>query len=430
MTHARIPGIRRLGAVTLITALCLLLLPGTALAAGNARRDGSQLIYDGGSEANSLTLSWDGSKYSFYDSALSAVGAGSGCVASAGSFWGSVPEATCSGTGITSILIRTAGGSDTAQVELANRLPAGLRLVVVLGDGADSWDGSQYTPDTVYGGSGNDAIKTRGGNDWVDGGGGRDTIYGEEGADRLNGGAGPDFLYGEAGNDRVNGDAGNDEVWGSTGADTVNGGYGHDYVSGGLSRDMIYGGAGDDRLLDDHRGSARSFLSPDVLNGGYGVDAVDYYYRRGEATQLRLSLDGRANDGKSGEGDQILGSVENIIGGRYSDVIIGSRAANSLAGREGNDLMLGYGGNDKVYGEAGSDRLEGGPGADVLEGWYGADTLVGGTGADALWGGVDGDLLYARDGVRDAVNCGGGADRASVDGRDAVSTLCDRVARS
>ena len=418
--------LRRLTAVLALAALCMLGLPGTALAAGNARRVGDQLIYDSGAEQNSVVLSYDGSEYSFYDSKLSAVTAGAGCT-STSSAAGPMPYVNCSSAGVTSILIRTGGGDDAAEVETADRLPAGLRLVVVLGDGSDSWSGSQYTPDIVYGGAGNDSINTRGANDWVDAGSGRDYVLGGGGNDRLNGGYGPDKLFGETGDDNVNGGADNDYVYGNAGADTAAGGYGHDYVSGGLGRDMIYGGPGNDRLIDDHRGQARSFLSPDVLNGGPGIDLADYYYRTGEATPLRLSIDGRANDGKVGEGDQILASVENIIGGRYSDVIIGSAATNALAGREGSDTIRGYGGNDKLYGESGHDRLEGGPGSDLLEGWYGEDTLVGGLGADEMWGGPDRDLLYARDGVRDAVYCGSGFDGASVDGRDSVNRLCDRV---
>jgi hypothetical protein len=67
----------------------------------------------------------------------------------------------------------------------------------------------------------------------------------------------------------------------------------------------------------------------------------------------------------------------------------------------------------------------------------GADLVDGGTGSDQIYGDIascsvfcnfDPDQLFARDGERDTVDCGGGADSAQVDQLDIVAfcTVVDR----
>ena len=427
MTTPRLRTSRRPLSVVGIAALCLLLLPSTASAAGHARVSNGTLTYDGGAEDNQPTLSWDGDTYTLTDWGAGTVAAGAGCSSSSGPA-GPMPIVTCDGGGVDAILIRTGGGNDVAQVEVGTVLPAGVRLTVQLGDGADSWSGSRATADIVHGGAGNDTIEGYGGRDKLHDDGGNDTIDGGAGNDRISGGSGADTLRGTVGNDTVYGQGGKDHLYGNAGRDTLRGGDGNDYLSGGLGADRMAGDAGNDRLLDDHRGQAKPSRSADVLVGGPGRDTADYSYRLGEATPLRLSLDGRANDGAKGEDDKLADTVENIIGGIRSDVIIGSAARNVLRGLEGNDVIRGRGGNDRLHGDSGGDRLEGGAGADVLEGWWGEDTVIGGSGTDVLRGGVDDDVLKADDRSGDEVSCGGGRDRAVVDSRD-VFWLCERVVR-
>ena len=414
--------------VLTLAASSLVVLPVPAYAAGSVRVSNGVLIVDGGNADNSISVAWNGAEYTVTDSP--APSAGAGCTEGGGDFWNpGHAYVDCAGAGISEVLIRTAGGDDVAQIAIGDTLPSGVEVTVRLGDGKDSWSGSRTTRDTVYGGAGNDSIEAYGGGDRLYGEGGRDTVDGGAGNDKLAGGAGPDTLLGGPGNDRVNGMAGNDKLYGQTGKDAVDGGGDSDYVSGGLGADVVAGAGGQDRLLDDERGQNKAFRSSDRLIGGPGRDTADYSYRLGEATQLRLSLDGRANDGANNEGDFIAGSVENITGGIKSDVIIGSGADNKLRGLEGGDLIRGRGGEDRLHGDAGADGLNGGAGSDVIEGWWGEDTLVGGNGRDKLHGGVDGDLHIANDGWADEVSCGGGADRALVDGRDSWTWLCDKVVK-
>jgi hypothetical protein len=89
--------------------------------------------------------------------------------------------------------------------------------------------------------------------------------------------------------------------------------------------------------------------------------------------------------------------------------------------------VLGTSGPDVLRGTRGSDTLYGKSGADRLYGLQDNDLVVGGPGKDVLVGGSGNDRLVARDGARDVLRCGPGADTAIVDLRDRLSTSCEKV---
>ena len=105
--------------------------------------------------------------------------------------------------------------------------------------------------------------------------------------------------------------------------------------------------------------------------------------------------------------------------------------------------MSGLGGDDTIDGANGNDLLDGGAGNDTIYGGGNDDTIVGGPGLDSLSGegsssgnfiSVAGnDRIDARDGVREQLNCGPGADTAIVDALDVVpqdpGSLCEAVER-
>jgi len=163
----------------------------------------------------------------------------------------------------------------------------------------------------------------------------------------------------------------------------------------GSSGAVLDGGPGNDTLQPDHVAGLGSTPDPTpagVINGGEGTDTVDYLSTPARGG-LSVSLDGQANDGTSGEGDNVMADVENVIGSAYNDnVLIASRAANRLEGQGAND------------------RLVGGAGKDYLVGWAGSHTL------DAL-DGAGGDR----------VECGDGADVAYADSGDVVADDCEKV---
>jgi hypothetical protein len=106
------------------------------------------------------------------------------------------------------------------------------------------------------------------------------------------------------------------------------------------------------------------------------------------------------------------------VGPSSDDVLIGTRDVDVIRGEGGNDLVLGRSGADCLVGGAGRDRLRGQAGADRLDPGPGKDTATGGGGND---------VIVSVDRKRDAVRCGGGHDRVTVDRRDRVAASCERV---
>jgi Ca2+-binding RTX toxin-like protein len=324
--------------------------------------------------------------------------------------------------------------------------PAHFYARVLLGSGNDSVDFSRdcfnsYTADlgngnnessastscseaavetaTVIGGSGQDTFSGGSVNETFYGGGGNDIIYGGSGNDIIHGGEGNDRLYGGPGNDQVFGEGGNDDVDGGEGNDLVDGGSGDDRL------EFSIGAAGDD-----------PGLGADTYVGGPGTDSLWFDNHAGGMT---ISINGVADDGTPGEGDNVGSDIEEINGSPGNDVFIGSAGPDGFSGGLGNDEihggggddhLNGGGGDDKLYGEAGNDKIEGGSGADLVDGGPGVDELYGDIAGCSIFCSFDSDTILARDGEADRVDCGGGADYAQVDLLDVVAfcAVVDRPA--
>lgn len=252
--------------------------------------------------------------------------------------------------------------------------------------------------DTIKGGSGSDTVDFgedhlagvvvklgvagASGNETDGDVGSRDSLSGIE---RVNGTQSNDTITGDAANNRLDGDFGNDVIdGGSGGIDTLIAGpiFNTDTVSyashtTGVTIDLFEGKASDgDQILDFENATGSPFNDvligkpnqPTVLNGKGGIDTVDYSSSPGTVV---VSLNGSADDGLFGEGDNVL-NLENIIGSNFGDNLTGSASANTFYGGDGNDT------------------LDGGPGADSLYGQSGPQ-----------------DSIYAEDGVKDLVINGG-----------------------
>ena len=251
-------------------------------------------------------------------------------------------------------------------------------------DGDDTLLGGNYN-DTCYGGNGDDSISS---------GGGNDVLYGHVGNDTLDSGDGADDLYAGDGHDSLSAGAGNDVLDGGNGFDSMFAGNGNDSLYGGEQDDSLDGGLGADRF-----------------SGGGGFDRADYSFR---IADLNVSINGVADDGQSGELDNVLTDVEAIYGGSGDDILTGSAFNNTLDGGDGNDtlrgggandwlfgrygddVLFGHSGNDELWGEFGNDRLYGGDGNDLSQGGHGNDTLmgVGGGNHDTLNGNVGDDHIW------------------------------------
>lgn len=247
----------------------------------------------------------------------------------------------------------------------------------------------------------------------------------------MNGGAGADLLEGGDGGETINGEGGNDVIHGNAGADSL---------SGGSDSDTFYGYNAD---------------GADTISGGDQLDTVDYGAKTGNLT---ITVGSGANDGASGEGDDVQGDIETVIGGQGNDHITGDSSDELLDGYYGNDTLVGgtgtsadtlnggsgtgtdtadysarsdnlkitldgvnndgnetFGEGDNVVdvqiviGGSGNDTIIGDGGANTLMGSGGTDSLRGGDNADSIDGGSGNDTIYGDDG-NDTLKAGGGTD--------------------
>ncbi len=217
-----------------------------------------------------------------------------------------------------------------------------------------------------------------------------------------------------------------------------------DYDCDAPSRVVVSLGDGSDTLrmlgfpatVDLGPGNDESTSGPasDAIDGGEGLDSVDYsdvvVGNGRHGTPVTVSLDGAANDGEAGEGDNILPSVEVVYGTGLNDRLVGNDGANGLYGAGGDDVLEGGGGNDTLSGSAGNDSISGGAGDDKLDGDADNDTIDGGPGRDMVRGdlscnvflcGGGPDRILVRDGERDDVMCGVGSDSVVADAIDGLS---------
>ena len=202
-------------------------------------------------------------------------------------------------------------------------------------------------------------------------------VYGGDGKDQLQ-------TYG-ASNVKLDGGAGNDVLKGWDSNDTLLGGPGDDEISGSGGADHIEGGDGNDSISPDTYHDP----APDYVDGGAGIDTVDDWSipSNDYNPPIAVSMDGAANDGRPGEGDNVV-NVEKIES-HVSGTLSGGAGDDELTVYanidEGNSTLLGNGGNDKLTAGDYQDNLDGGPGNDVLNAGFGNDVVTGGPGQDTIF---------------------------------------------
>jgi Ca2+-binding RTX toxin-like protein len=214
--------------------------------------------------------------------------------------------------------------------------------------------------------------------------------------------------------------------------ENLNGSAFNDVLTGDKFDNWLYGGDGDDFL--------QGGLGNDTLSGSTGNDTASFADLKSGITLTLFWSDGVAEymNGKIAEQD-ILQSIENVIGTAKDDFITGDDFDNIIEGGLGNDYLDGDGGNNTVSFAsskaavtvdlliqdgvtaqntkgAGIDTLVnfsniiGGFGADTLIGDHGDNKLFGGAGNDLLIGNWGNDELYGGDG-NDILIGGKGADQ-------------------
>lgn len=142
-------------------------------------------------------------------------------------------------------------------------------------------------------------------------------------------------------------------------------GGGSDTLSTNLSLPTQYFGGADDDVLVTGTGPGASKV---IFVGGPGRDTANY----AAATRgVSVTKDGAANDGRTGDADNIEGDVEVLQGSRFADRLRGDTTGDLpgvLDGLAGDDLLQGGAGND-VFPTTPGD------GADTIDGFVGFDSV-------------------------------------------------------
>ncbi|HEY8581526.1 MAG TPA: calcium-binding protein [Capillimicrobium sp.] len=346
---------RRIGTAFAVTACALAAAPSAC--ALELVREGSALVFRGSpGEVNHLSVSEDTfesftSKLHFADRGEFPIQADPaiGCEIRR-STWGGFAD--CPYEGVTEVRLEGGDGNDVMVLNATDMLP--VRVVLDGGPGDDEIDGP--------------------GNDYPS------VLLGGDGSDKLRGGAG---------DDEIDAGPGNDVAMGQDGDDQVRGGEGDDQLTGGprVDRDVIDGGPGRDRSVNDWSDTDDVTRPP-----------------------IWVSLDGRPNDGRRGEGDNVTG-VETF------EVNL---TATFRAGGDPVEFVV----NRSIEGPG--SRITGSPGADRLAGYTDDDVIEGRGGSDAIFAGMGDDRVLARDGVKDTIDCAEGADTVIADRIDTVAN-CERV---
>ncbi len=239
---------------------------------------------------------------------------------------------------------------------------------------------------------------------------GVENILGGSGNDRLTGDAGDNLLAGGAGDDVLDGGAGVDiasyddynfqtavKVDLRNAVQTELGGRGTDTL---ISIEGVRGTAYDDTLIGNDKDNL--FIGGKGLNhidGGAGNDTISYIDVEKESDGLNGVLFVNLRDGNAlnYHSQDILTSIENVVGSNFTDHITGSAQVNILDGGLGDDNLLAVGDGDSLFGGAGNDWLEqdresssvfmdGGAGNDrlILNSLTPKAVVIGGDGVDTI----------------------------------------------
>ncbi len=275
-------------------------------------------------------------------------------------------------------------GDDTISGD-ATGLPAGDDALfggegndTVSGGAGEDFITGNEGDDRLFGGDDGDSIIGGEGSDYIEGGAGDDTI--DSSNERfglydnpyppLPADADPfddrDEVYGGAGNDTIRTGDDQDMVYGGTGADTID---------AGVDDDVIEGGDGDDTLIGNE--------GNDTIFGGTGNDTINGDLPSGQANALNIAdVDGDlvTDNGQ----DTIFGGDGNdtINGGDDADTLFGGTGDDVLDGGIDDDVVFGGAGNDVITGGQGADALSGGADADTFIGGNGGDAVDGGSEGD------------------------------------------------
>lgn len=215
-------------------------------------------------------------------------------------------------------------------------------------------------------------------------------LDGREGDDSISSYTGDDTFYFSPGTDTIQDTGGTDTLAFHTGVEfedlsfAVTSTYNLTVTQDSTGDNTtIYGQVDTIYYADDH-------VENLVMDDGFHLNLDDYSNWQ--------SVSGTYSAANTGETDIGSSGADAITGGTGDDAIVGMAGNDTLHGGDGADQLRGGDGNDALYGDAGNDVLWGNAGADTLSGGTGNDTLSGGDGADSLTGGSGADTFVFRQG--------------------------------
>jgi hypothetical protein len=170
---------------------------------------------------------------------------------------------------------------------------------------------------------------------------------------------------------------------------TLKGGPGDDQIATAPDPSATWSLYLPDRLTFSDSGPSWSWNSP-TLDGGPGADVIDNRVRSvaisyiGRLRGVNVSLDGIANDGEPGEGDNLLGDYVGVEGTNFDDTIKVTRGGSYIEGAGGFDAIEGSDGPDVINTGSGGGIVRAGDGDDkvTLDALRG--DFSGGNGSDVI----------------------------------------------
>lgn len=242
-------------------------------------------------------------------------------------------------------LVRGGAGNDTIEGGLA-AYEADYYANPRLFDGGEGNDlligaASPFNEPNDYqylrGGPGRDTLKSASGDVWADYG------YRTSGVkvDLSTGGftSGSDVDTFDPGVQSVRGTPFNDTLVGTADDNAIFGMGGNDRIEGRNGNDTLGGGASDAAGPNTADGN-------DTLIGGNGNDMADYRFR---TDNLTIRVNDVADDGATGEKDDVRGDFESVLGGSGKDAFFAGPQGTAFYGNEGADTFTGGAGIDTVY---------------------------------------------------------------------------------
>jgi Ca2+-binding RTX toxin-like protein len=299
------------------------------------------------------------------------------------------------------------------------------------GAGDDVIDGGEGN-DEIFGGDGDDIIYTSAGNDIYDGGDGVDTVITDyiNSPPTLGGSISlrnieNQFFIGDTNitiNRSGDPDSGDNHVKSQGGNDRVLLGVGDDKFELGAGINYSNGGSGNDTIILEGNGTFSSDLDAynissvlqtgtnerinltgktrfeDVIDGGADIDTVelthesDAFFLHDSFSSFHSSLE-FINDFDDGAGTARIENIENINAGDGDDIVDLTSPDYSLVGQ--GITVDGGSGNDTIWGSDANETLIGGDGDDDLFGGAGINELIGGSGAD--------EFQFTRTSINDTI---------------------------